>query len=472
MSSFSSLNTALSGLQAHKRVIDVIGHNIANVNSDGYTRRSVLLEPSVGMRISSKYDTEFSWNNLGVNIAGVNRIRDSFLDLKARASLANSASASRLDNILGGVESTFPEPSDTAIAGQLSAFWNSFAEAANNPGSIPQRSAVLAQAATVASSLNQAAADLQTQHDDLSSQLTMVVDQVNVLARQVAELNSQIRAASVSGMDSGDLADQRDVLIDQLTQISGATTRPGEYNQIDIMLGGSTLVSGSRTETIKAVSIGALPSPLNNLQVQETQVQWARDGYPVAGFGGELGAMVQGVNDVIPRYMHDLDTVAASLVTTVNGIHNTGQGQDTVNDVNLDFFDAASVTAATIKLSADVDGQPSRIALGAVGAGALDGSIGHQLGAAGTLATSPDSLHRAMIGRLGVEAQTATSRAATQQKFVTQAENDRQAVSGVNLDEEMTNLVMSQRAYESSARLMTTVDEMLDTLINRTGAGR
>ena len=222
MSSFSTLNTALSGLQAHKRVIDVIGHNISNVNTEGYSRRQVLLEPASGMKIASRFDTDFSWNNLGVNIAGVNRIRDQFLDVKARASLASSASAARLDSVLGGVEGTFPEPSDTAIAGQLSAFWNAFSDAANQPGSIPQRAAVLAQASNLAASLNQADGSLQTQHADLSSQLTMGVDRVNTLAQQVADLNVQIRAASVAGMDTGDLADERDRLVDQLTSLTGA----------------------------------------------------------------------------------------------------------------------------------------------------------------------------------------------------------------------------------------------------------
>ena len=468
MSSFSTLNTALSGLQAHKRVIDVIGHNISNVNTEGYSRRQVLLEPATGMKIASRFDTDFSWNNLGVNIAGVNRIRDQFLDVKARASLASSASAARLDSVLGGVEGTFPEPSDTAIAGQLSAFWNALSDAANQPGSIPQHAAVLAQASNLAASLNQAAGSLQTQHTDLSSQLTMAVDQVNTLAQQVADLNVQIRAASVAGMDTGDLADERDRLVDQLTSLTGAEVRPIEYNQVNVMLGGRSLVSGGRISPLKVTTLGAFPAPLDQLQVQQTQLQWADDSYPVAGFGGDIGGLVQGLNDVIPRYMHDLDTVAQTLVTTVNTIHNNGQGQDALNDVNLDFFDPAGVTAATIKLSSDVDGQPSRIALGAVGGGALDGSIGHQMGAAGGLANSPDAIHRAMIGRLGVEAQAATTRASTQAKFAVEAENQCTSVSGVNLDEEMTNLVMSQRAYESAARLLSAVDEMLDTLINRT----
>ena len=469
MSSFNSLNTALSGLQAHKRAIDVIGHNIANVNTPGFTRRSVLLEPSVGTNVASRYDTGFNWNNLGVTVADVTRIRDAFLDVKARTEAGNSASAGRLDSILSSVENVFPEPSDTGVGGQLAAFWNAFADAANNPSSLPARTAVLSQASTLVATFNKAAADLTSLHSEISSQVAMSVEHVNQLAQQVADLNGQIRAASVAGMDTGDLADQRDTIIDQLTSAVGATTRPNEYNQVDVMLGGSPLVSGSNTEAIAAVTTGALAPPLNTLPVQGLQLKWARDGYPVAAFGGDIGGLMQGANDTVPRYMAELNTVASTVVTTVNALHQTGQGQNAGTDVNLKFFNPAGVTAASISISTDVAGQPSKLALGAVGSGGLDGSIGHSLAALADSATGGDALYRSMVGRLGVEASTASSRASLQAKFATQAENDRQSVSGVNLDEEMTNLVMSQRAYESSARLLTTVDQMLDTLINRTG---
>lgn len=469
MSSFSSLNTALSGLQSHKRAIDLIGHNIANVNTAGYSRRQVQLQPSVGLAVASRYNTDFNWNNLGVSIEAVNRIRDSFLDVKARNEIANSASATTLDSILGSIEGVFPEPSDTALAGQLSAFWNSFADAANSPGSLPARTAVLAQATSLVSAFAKSAADLTTMHQDLSAQLSMNVEEVNSLAKQVADLNSQIRAAGVAGADIGDLEDQRDLLIDQLTTSVGATTRPNEYGQIDVMLGGSALVSGGRSERIQVASSGSLPPPLNTLPLVGTELQWERDGYPVNSFGGTIGGIIQGVNDVVPRYMADLNTSAAALVGAVNGLHTTGQGQDTVNDVGLNFFDPAGVTASTLAISADVDGQPTRIALATLGAGGLDSAIGHALGTLGASTTGPDATHRSMLGRLGVEAQTAASRATLQQRFAIEAENQRTAVSGVNLDEEMTNLVMSQRAYESSARLLTTIDQMLDQLINRTG---
>lgn len=471
MGAFSGLNTALTGLQAHKRVIDVIGQNISNVNSPGYSRRQVQLQPSMGLKVASRFDTDYAWNNLGVDIGGVNRYRDGFLDAKARTSMSNSRSADRLDQILGDLETVFAEPSDTGLAGQMAAFWTSFADAANNPGSVSNRTAVLAQAGTLAAGFRKAEGDLRTQLSDLNQQLRISVDRVNELSTQVAEINSEIRAASVSGMDVGDLADKRDLLIDELCTLTGAITRDGAYGQTDVMLGGTPLVNGDHAELMTITNTGPLAPPLDNLNIQTTTLKWVSDGYRVAGFGGDLGALVQGVNDLVPTTLHELNAAAEAMVTNVNTVHRNGQGQ-APGDVNLDFWDPAGTTAATLALSSAVDGQPSRIALAAVGGGALDGSNGHLLAAVGEAPMGPDALYRTMIGRLGVAAQTATSRADLQQRFLVEAENQRTSVSGVNLDEEMTHLVMSQRAYEASARLMTAVDELLNTLINRTGAGR
>jgi len=469
MANFSGLNTALSGLLAHKRAIDVIGQNIANVNTEGYSRRQVKLEPSVGLVSPGMYSSNWASGNLGVDVASVNRIRDTFLDAKARTEMANDGSARTLENILSRVEATFPEPSDTAIAGQLSAFWNSFADAANNPSSIPARTAVLAQATTLVDTFAKAAADLKDLHADIDSRLTMTISEVNSAAKRVGDLNRQIRLATATGVDTGDLADQRDLLIDDLTRAVGATTKTNEFGQVDVIVGGTALVHGVVAEELAVVDNGSLQPPLDSLPLQQQQLRWARDGYPVTGYGGEVGALLQGVNDMVPRYMNQLDALAANLVSTTNAVHSTGQGQDPVNDLNLNFFDPAATTASSLAVSANIAGQPSRVALATAGGGALNGTIGHQIGALGSLANGPDAMHRTLMGRLGVEAQTASDRAELQMRISTDANNQRTAVSGVNLDEEMTNLVMSQRAYESSARLLTTIDEMLDVLINRTG---
>ena len=200
------------------------------------------------------------------------------------------------------------------------------------------------------------------------------------------------------------------------------------------------------------------------------EVRWSLDGYPVASLGGDAGALLSGINEVVPGYLHEVDGIAASVVTMVNALHTTGHGLDTVNDVNLTFFDAAGLSAATIGLSADVAGQPTRVALGAGGTGPLDAGLAHQIAALSEAANGPAALHRSLIGKMAIEVNVATSRAAVQSRIAERASSERDSVVSVNLDEEMTNLISTQHAFEASSRVLTAVDEMLDTLINRTGA--
>lgn len=469
MSTFSGLNTAFSGIQAHKRTIDMIGHNVANVETEGFSRRRVDLSPSGSIQPPGRYSTFFSNSNLGVDVTGVRRIRDGFLEAKARAELGNQSAQTRNANVLGRVENVFPEPSDLGVQAQLAKFWNSWADAANDPASLPARTAVLEQAKQLSTTLRKAAGDLTTIRTDLTTELNGVLAQVNADAQRVAELNAQIRLATVGGSDPSDLADQRDLLIDKITKSVGGTARAGRDGMVDVILGGSALVSGDHVEQIAAAQTGTLSPPLDTLPLQQVQIRWARDGYPVLGYGGDVGGIVAGANDTVPRYMADLNTIASTMVSTVNALHTTGKGLNQTADVNLNFFDPSGTTAATIAVSSDVAGQPSRLALANATAGALDITVANALSALGTSPTGADTVHRNMMGRLGIEAGTATSRATLQESITRAADADRKSVSGVNIDEEMTQLIQSQRAYEASARLMTTIDEMLDVIINRTG---
>ncbi len=471
MSDFAALQTALSGLMAHRRAMEVIGHNIANANTAGFTRRRIDLQPAGGAAAGGVWARSTSTGD-GVNVNGVTRMREDFLDLRVRRELSTNGTTDQVSNILNRIEQTMPEPSDTGLAAKLSAFWGSWDDAAARPDDLSVRSAVLQQADSLAGTFHTTAQQLLDLRDQLGSDTQIVVEQVNADSARVADLNNSIVAAKAAGVEAGDLEDQRDLIIDRIVSSTGATTRGHDDGSVDVFLGGSTLVRGNHAEAISVVTGPNLDPPLNALGLTKTELRWATDGYPVVQLAGHLGGNLQGINTLVPQYLNQLNGVAATLVSKVNALHQTGHGLG-AGDVNLSFFDPVGVTAATLSLSSAVVGQPSRIALAAGAGGALDGSLGHQIAAVVDSQNGPDALHRTLIGQLGIDVQSAQRRADVQSKITKQVDSDRQSVQGVSIDEEMTSLVATQRAYEASARVMTAVDQLLETLITRTGmAGR
>ena len=194
-------------------------------------------------------------------------------------------------------------------------------------------------------------------------------------------------------------------------------------------------------------------------------LDWADGGHAALVTGGTAGGLLNTVNAVVPSYQQSLNTVAMQLKSDVNTLHSAGVGLD--GSTGLNFFDGTS--AANISLSADVAGQPDKVAAGAAGAGALDGSVALQLSDLGQSTTGADAQYRALIANLGVDSQSVQRNSTMQDQVVTQIDASRTSISGVNTDEEMVAMVQYQNAYNASARFLTTIDQMLDTLVNRTG---
>jgi flagellar hook-associated protein 1 FlgK len=468
MSDFAALNTALSGLLAHRRVLEVIGHNVANATTEGYSRRRAELSPVSAAPVGGVFSRSDRHGG-GVEVSDVVRVRDEFMEARAQEEHGLLGRTAVEATVLARIEDVLPEPSDVGLAAQLAEFWAGWDDLANTPGDLSTRTALLERAETLALSLHRAADELVALRDGQLDEAMSLVEQVNATSVRIAELNDEIRAATAAGIDAHDLADERDRLVLDLGSLTGAVARPGEMGAVDVFLDGSTLVRGNRAELLTVAEAGPLPGPLAATGLQEVQVRWAIDGSALRVQQGRLGGVVNGTNSLVPEVLADLDGVAATLVANVNALHQGGQGLDTVLDVSLDFFDPTGTRASTIALSSDVAGQPSRIAAATLGAGALDASVAQQLAALATAATGADVAYQNMIGNLAVEAQAADRRDRVQDLVVRQVDDARISVSGVNLDEELTAMVQEQRAYEAAARLLTTVDEMLDVLINRTG---
>jgi flagellar hook-associated protein 1 FlgK len=455
VSSFGSLNIAVTGMNAQRRVMDLIGHNVANASTDGYHRQRVELR-SLGGRAGAGISSGDSTRTYGVDVVAVSRSVDDLLAARATREDAGRAATQLTSTTMQRIEGIFPEPSDVGLAQQLDQFWGSWTDVSNNPGDLATRTGLLEHAQALIDSIHRGATDLEGIRSTSITRMSQLAVQANDLSAQIAKLNQTI----AGGRDNPDLLDQRDLLVGQLANLTGAVARPGANGMVDVTVNGRPLVAATTSFPLDGTT-GVLV--------------WSGDGLPVTPASGEAASLTATIGDVVPRYRALLDDVASTLVTAVNALHTTGYDQ--TGTTGLNFFDPTGVTASSISLSTDVAGQPAHVAAGApqpgpTAPGALDGEQARQIAALADAATGADSKYQAMIASLAVESRSATTRADIQDQVADSAIRDADSVGAVSVDEEMADLVAAQRAFEASARVFTVIDQMLDTLINGMGAGR
>jgi flagellar hook-associated protein 1 FlgK len=452
VSTFSGLNVGLSSLYAQRRGLELTGHNVANANTEGYSRQRVSLEADAGPLTPALHSVWHGSGN-GVAVADVQRIRDVFLESRALEERGTEAELREGQMLLSRVEGILAEPSDAGIQSQLSDFWAGWDDVANHPTDLAARSQLLERAQTLANGLNTAVDRIQAQRGASQEQLAATVADVNSTAAAVADFNKAIMSASHAGLSTNDLSDQRDLLVQRLGSMAGVTVRSGEAGSVDVLLGGRALVTGKHSEALVAQQTAGAGGP--------SSVGWAFEGAP-AVVGGNAGGLVQGINVVLPRYREGLLGIAQQLDTQVNAKHTAGFDQDGL--AGGPFFALDATGRLGVVLS-----DPRKVAASSTPGGDAGGGNALKMADFDGAADGPDSAYRKLVVQLGVEAQSANRRVDIQANILGQIDAAREADSGVNLDEEMTNMLAFQRAYEGSARFLSAVDQMLETLINRTG---
>lgn len=452
----SGLYSALSGMNAHKRILDVTAHNVANVNTPGYHRQRVTLEPAGVTSVSAIFAGR-SQGAGGVNVASVDRVLDELAESRLLRETAMKAHTSLTSTTLDRIEQAFPEPSDIGIAAQLDDFWAGWSDLSTRPDDLSSRTQLLERSQTVIDALRRAAVALDGLEESSRESVGRLATDINDIAGRIAELNRTIVGSATS---ANDLLDQRDLLVTKLAELSGAISRPADGGQIDVYIGGRIIVSGGITQSVREIA-GVL--------------QWSSDSAAVTAPASKASALAETINDTVPRYRIALDAVANELVTSVNTLHLTGY--DLTGATGRIFFAPAGVTAATISLDAGpngVAGRPERLAAGAPGPGPVvpgrfDGERARAMAALAGAATGPDARYRSMVSTLGVEVRSAVRRDEIQGQLVQAAANRADSVGGVSIDEEMANMMAAQRGFEAAARVLTAIDEMMGVLIQRTG---
>lgn len=475
MSTFSGMSAALSSLIAQRQALEVAGQNIANANTVGYTRQRADLQSVESATVKSLFSTPLGVGS-GVASVGIARLGDEFLDARLRTQTGQAASAGATATTFTRLESVVAEPGDTGLSSGLQQFWTAWEDVSNAPENPATRTALLGKAATLTHQVADTYRAYEGQWTQARTEADAIVSQVNSAASSIADLNTQIRGVLVSGGSANELIDKRSELITQLSGLVGASSRPQEDGTVNVMVAGNPLVSGDRAQTITVegsyVMTAALQEPPS--ATDTVRLTWANTGTALVLDAGSLAGTVTSLapssyGGPISKAIDTVNNLATSLAAAVNAVHSTGQTLAAPpNDTGVDFFSFTASTPAAIGLNVAIT-DPNMVAAGTTTGGTYDGSLADQISQLRESPTGPDADWRAYVVDLGVTSAAATRRAQISETTRASAENLQRGNASVDVDEEMTNMLAFQRAYQGAARVLTAVDEMLDTLINRTG---
>ena len=456
------LDVAVTALRAQQVGVDVTSHNIANANTPGFTRQEARMAALIAS--GGVLDGHGSVKpGRGVEAIDIARIRDAFVDFRLRETFQTLGRFQAESEALAQAEVIFREPGEGSLSAQFSRFWNAWRELANTPESTTARATLLADAEALVTQLQWAQDALRGLQRDVDGQIQAVVTRVNGLATEIAALNTEIMKVEATGRTASDLRDRRDLRLDEIAQLGNVAITEVAGGAVNVVLGGRQIVSGNIAER--------LITTVNPANFNYVDVRFETDNSLVNLTSGELFGLVNARDTGLAKPIADLNTLAGALITQVNAVHTTAFGLD--NTTGEAFFtgtDAASIGANAV-LAADAN------KIGAASAANLPGDASKALAMAdlenalvmnGGAATLGE-FYAGAVSALGVAIQGARAAAENEEFLAQHLRTMRESVAGVSLDEELANLIKFQRAFEAAARLISVIDSMLDTLINRTG---
>ena len=527
MSTFQGLEVAKKALFAQQSALYTTGHNIANVNTKGYSRQRVNFETTSPFPYPSRVQPQIPGQiGTGVQIGAVQRIRDKFLDMQFRAENSRLGYWETKQEALSRMENLLNEPSESGLSSRFDLFWQALQDLADHPENSGARAVVAQRGLAVAETFNYLSLSLQEIQKDLKEQINYSIDDINSLLRQINDINQQIQKIEPHGFLANDLYDERDRLIDELSQYMNIKVhrRDSSDSALDIADG---IVS---IEVVQDNGM-SFPEPIFLIDaenyplaeaVKEIKIEPEKEYTPITSItidgqidengnsnllskilnsSGRLSALMESYGyqmngEVIgdfPEVMAELDKMAQVFAREFNNIHSQGINlePETDADGNLipnggEFFvikegGGSEITAENITVRKEILDNPDLIAAGDPANGRRNGDnalelanlfdkpIGEEQGDPNFGNASIRQYYISLIGQIGVWGQEAETMRNNTEILQMQIDHSRMSVSAVSLDEEISNLVKFQHAYNAAARNMTAIDEMIDRIINHMG---
>ncbi|HYF93937.1 MAG TPA: flagellar hook-associated protein FlgK [Symbiobacteriaceae bacterium] len=444
---FSGLNKAVRSLQAAQHSITVHGSNIAHANDKNYTRRDPM-----------PFAESVTFG------PGVVRLRDSFVDAQYRLASGSAGDAQVRQKIMSRVEDVFGDPVNGGLRKALDQFFDAWQGVAENPGDGVSRLQVLAAASTFAEQIQSTYRKLSDVEQTVNEDLITRVDEVNTLTDKIFDLNKRISSLHRNEMDDATVRDQRDVALDRLAQLTGAKSFEQEDGTVRVVVGPTVIVEGPTVVKLQLTAGATGPNPT-----------WIGYMQPTYAGTGEIAGLVT-VRDVeLAELKQDIDSLGRTVATEVNNQHAAGFAAGGIAPPAVFLLSLApaditlnpALTASNLGVAGDAAGLPSDGDNARLIAQIAEKPVFTSIIIPGQT-QAPRTYYRNLIGWVGNHAQDAQLQFELSDAHVKAADQQRQSMFGVSIDEEVANLTMQQKAYAAAARVISIMDEMMDTLINRT----
>jgi flagellar hook-associated protein 1 FlgK len=447
----ASLATALSGLTAEQGALEATTNNVANVNTQGYSRQVPVLVSSDPIVIDPLT------LGTGVTLQSVESIRDPLLESQIQQETQVQGQFNSLTAALQQTQVNFTT-STGDIGTQISNFFDSINQLSTDPSDLSVRQSVLTAAGNLAASFNTTANSLTQQQGSLDLSVVQTVSQINQLTTQIAQLNDQISNLQNVGESAGSFIDQRTQAIDQLSNLTDISVIPSN-NTVTLTTGnGVALVTGQQSY--------ALQTQLNSSGLHDVYSQGANITNSITS--GELGGTLQARDQQIPAIRTQLDTLASGLANAVNGVQAAGFDLHGAAGTNLFNPPPASGVGAAASLSVAIT-DPSLIAASSDGSAGSNGNAEalYALGSSAIISgQTPSDYYSGVVFSVGNDVSNASAQQTASGLVLQQLNDQRASVSGVSLDEEAANMVQYQNAYAAAAQVVTTINDMLYTVVN------
>lgn len=456
---------------AFDAAMNTIGQNVANANSEGYSRRRITLEADslTSQGIYTRHLMKTA-TGAGVNVSAYERLRDALLARSGWHANGWMGGSEEEHRITTALQSTFTAGTEGSLADQLSQFWNAWSDLADNPTDNGVRMAVRGQGAALTATLNRMAADIEHLQGETTRALENGIDEMNATIEEIAELNAVIERGRAAGSPDLSAEDRRDLLIKKISEFGSVRVQEEPTGGYTVLLDGLMIVGGASTKTLEVDTSGGSPA----VRIAGTSVSL---NVPPEG-GGRIAGWLRTLDTTIPDTMAALDSIAEALVTEINALHNSGHDLDGNTDVDFFYHDTGppemGVTASSIRLSDAVDADSRAIVAseGDPSSGVNDSSIANLifgLSEGKVMAGDTESIDTFVINLvsgIGATAKRARSLYESHAAFASHVAAMEKGISGVSLEEEMTDLIRFQQSFAAASRVLSSAEEMMDTLLS------